>query len=87
MIDSELLQSLGWSADLIEAVTRVAEPLRESDRRIANMTALHTRAQSVASSAVYSEAAISNTLQGFTVLEQDSTPSREVGAIDSPSPE
>lgn len=83
MIDSELLRRLGWSEDLIKAVNRVAEPLRESDGRIASITAPHTRVQSVACGAIYSDAAISNTLQGFTVLEPESTPSSETASVDN----
>lgn len=34
MIDRNLLQQLGWSEDLIDAVNRVAEPLRDTEQNI-----------------------------------------------------
>ena len=80
MIDSELLRQLGWSADLIEAATRVAEPMRESDRRITSITGPRAHIQSVSCSAIYSEAAINNTSQRFMVSEPESMPSSETGS-------
>ena len=34
MIDADLLKQLGWSTELINEVTRVAEPMRQSSDRI-----------------------------------------------------
>lgn len=68
MIEAVLLRELGWSDELIKAVTRAAEPLRHTPTsRIAIPT---TIAQSLSCTAMYSEAVIANTAGEISVPEQ-----------------
>lgn len=68
MIDSSVLKQLGWSDELIEATTRTAESMR--DYPAANFPVADTSVQSIATSAVYSEAIIHNTVRELRVQEE-----------------
>lgn len=71
MIDSNLLRELGWSDELIEAATRVAEPLRKSIAATPEIDTPQTRAHSVAATAIYAESAVSNTLREYRISEPE----------------
>lgn len=69
MIDSNLLRQLGWSDDLIEAVTRVAKPIRHSETAIQNIYTPHTVSYTVGAKSLYAESVINNTLHSYRVDE------------------
>lgn len=65
MIEAALLRQLGWSDDLIKAVTRVAEPLRHaptSDIAIPTM-----KVEPLSCTAMYSDVVIANTVGEISV--------------------
>lgn len=65
MIDTVLLRQLGWSNDLIQAVLRVAEPLRNTPTAHVGQPQSNYRA--TACSAVYADAVMDNTAKVFEV--------------------
>lgn len=65
MIDPAVLRQLGWSEELIQAVTRVAEPMRENPAvRVPLPT---SNVHSVSSSAVYADSVVNNSARDFRV--------------------
>jgi len=69
MIDASLLRKMGWSNELIDAVDRVAKPLRANP---AAQIPLPTfpGVRSTASSAIYGEAVTQNTATVIEVSEE-----------------
>lgn len=70
MIDPILLRQLGWSNELIEAVTQAAVPIRNSADRVATIEN-GTYVQSISCSAIYADSVVNNTFRGFTVVKGD----------------
>ena len=69
MIEAALLRQLGWSDELIKAVTRAAEPLRHTPTTGIAMPA--TKVQSLSCTAMYSDMVIANTVREITVPTPD----------------
>ena len=67
MIDPILLRQLGWSNELIEAVTQAAMPIRNSADRIATVEN-GTYVQSISCSAIYADSVVNNTFREFRVV-------------------
>jgi hypothetical protein len=70
MIDADLLKQLGWSDDLIAAVSRVAEPMRNYP--LADVPLPGASVLSISSSAVFADAVVNNTSREFKVAEPPS---------------
>lgn len=69
MIEAALLRSLGWSDELIEAVTHAAEPLRHTPT--ASIVVPVTKVQSLSCTAMYSDAVIANTSREISTRSSD----------------
>ena len=70
MIDRDVLRQLGWSDQLIDAVSQATEPLRRS-AEIGEISAPIERVQAVSTTAIYADAVANNTFRAFTVSSQD----------------
>lgn len=70
MIDRDVLRQLGWSDQLIDAVSQAAEPLRHSVEA-EEIAAPIEQVQAVSTTAIYSDAVANNTFRAFTVSSQD----------------
>ena len=75
MIDAALLRQLGWSNELIDSVTRVAEPMRENPASDVEMVYLMEDA--VSGSVVYASSAAYNSAQGYKVYANKLSPARK----------
>jgi hypothetical protein len=67
MIDKDLLRQLGWSIELIESVTRVADSMRNIDRAIPEAAGVIERNVTVSAGALYSDSAANNTQQEYRI--------------------
>lgn len=67
MIDADLLRELGWSNDLISAVTRAAEPLRATHEKLTNIGAPITVNSFVAGNAIYADHLLNSSTQEITI--------------------
>lgn len=72
MIDSDLLRQLGWSNDLIDEVTRVAEPVRRTYDKLGFASDITTLNYSVGSS-IYATQDIGGASQTINVKPHNST--------------
>jgi hypothetical protein len=70
MIDGDLLRQLGWSNDLIDEVTRVAEPMRVTCDKSNFATNLTTPNYSVGSS-IYANQDMNGTSQTIHLKPHD----------------
>jgi hypothetical protein len=69
MIDRDVLRQLGWSDQLIDAVSQAAEPLRRSVVA-EEISAPVEQVLAVSTTAIYSEAVANNTFRAITVSSQ-----------------
>jgi hypothetical protein len=69
MIDSQQLQDLGWSKELIDAVTRVAESLRVTHGMIDDVCSPSGKNSFVAGSAIYSDCLVKGSTQEITIKQ------------------
>jgi len=74
MIDAALLRQLGWSKELVDSVTRVAEPMRENPASEVEM--VYLMEDTVSGSAVYASSAAFNSARGYKIYANRLTPAR-----------
>ena len=74
MIDATLLRQLGWSKELIDSVTRVAEPMRENPASDIEM--MYLMEDTVSGSAVYAGSAVLNSGRGYRIYASRLMPPR-----------
>jgi len=70
MIDRDVLQQLGWSDRLIDALNQAAEPLRRSVKT-EDISAPVSKVQVLSTTAIYSNSAANNTFRTFIVSSED----------------
>ena len=75
MIDSALLRELGWTSELIEAVTRVAGSLHHAPT--SGIAIPSAKVHSLSCTAMYSDVVVNNTAREITVPTPDE---REAGS-------
>ena len=71
MINGDLLRQLGWSNDLIDEVTRIAEPMRRTCDKLDFGPSIKTLNYSVGSS-IYANQDMNGTSQTINVKLHDS---------------
>jgi hypothetical protein len=69
MIDRALLRELGWSDDLINEISGVAETIRGSDNLIPDIGVCDVRPFSVGSTVLYSDSVLNKTLKEYRVAD------------------
>ena len=65
MIEPRLLRELGWSDELIEEVSRVAETIRETPTE--GMKLPEPTYRTAASTAAYADAVVNNTSKAYAI--------------------
>lgn len=66
MIDAKVLRDLGWSEELIESATRIAEPMRHGGE-MQDISVSTPHVLSVGCTAVYAECAIHQSLGDYRI--------------------